>query len=619
MGSETGLSKPKNVDKRVVVPDTSVIVDGRLSEMVESGELLGAVVIVPEAVVSELEHQANQGRESGFTGLEELEKLRRLADEGKIELRFYGKRPSLEDIIKARSGAIDAIIRDVAKEVGGTLITSDKIQARIARIYGIPTILIEKKLDLRLPAIFDYFKDPEIMSIHLKENCKPLAKKGRPGKWKLVVLEDKVYTEDELEEIAVQIVEYARKSKEGFLEIERRGATVVQIGNYRIAIARRPFSDGIEITIVRPTVKKRLEEYKLPQEVIQRLENYAHGILVAGPPGSGKSTFCQALAEFYLSKHKIVKTMESPRDLQVPEEITQYAPLEGSMEYTGDFILLVRPDYTIYDEVRKTKDFEIFVDLRLAGIGMIGVVHANRAIDAIQRFIGKVDIGLIPQVIDTVIFIEGGEVKKIYDVSLKVKVPTGMKDQDLARPVVEIRDFLTKELEYEIYSFGEEVVVVPIKRKIEESPVAELIKDKILQELDVPIPRSLLKVEVDNQRIYVYAPSMYIPYIVGKNGRMVEYLERVLKMPITVRPLQASRVVREIVDFSVKDTGKRLVIKVSDPGVSADDFVELRIGDESLAIVRLGRKKRITVPKTSPLYEKIRQDLKRLKLYLVEF
>src|SRR5665648_42765 len=77
--------------------------------------------------------------------------------------------------------------------------------------------------------------------------------------------------------------------------------------------------------------------------------------------------------------------MESPRDLQVRREITQYAPLDGSMRNTADILLLVRPDYTIYDEVRKSEDFHVFADLRLAGVGMIGVMHASQAIDAVQR------------------------------------------------------------------------------------------------------------------------------------------------------------------------------------------------------------------------------------------
>ena len=33
------------------------------------------------------------------------------------------------------------------------------------------------------------------------------------------------------------------------------------------------------------------------------------------------------------------------------------------------------------------------------------------------------------------------EIKTVYDLELKVKVPTGMTESDLARPVIEIRNF----------------------------------------------------------------------------------------------------------------------------------------------------------------------------------
>ena len=110
-------------------------------------------------------------------------------------------------------------------------------------------------------------------------------------------------------------------------------------------------------------------------------------------PGAGKSTFAQAVGEFLVDNDFAVKTMEKPRDLQVGPEITQYTELDGRMEKTADSLLMVRPDYTIYDEVRKTDDFEVFADMRLAGVGMIGVVHATRAIDALQRLVGRVRPG----------------------------------------------------------------------------------------------------------------------------------------------------------------------------------------------------------------------------------
>jgi ATPase len=72
--------------------------------------------------------------------------------------------------------------------------------------------------------------------------------------------------------------------------------------------------------------------------------------------------------EFYVKKNKIVKTIESPRDLLVPDEVTQYSFSYAPHSEIRDILLLSRPDYTIYDEVRNQEDFILFKDLRLTGI-----------------------------------------------------------------------------------------------------------------------------------------------------------------------------------------------------------------------------------------------------------
>ena len=138
--------------------------------------------------------------------------------------------------------------------------------------------------------------------------------------------------------------------------MEKTGAAIIQIGPMRIAIAKPPFSDGLEITAVRPVAKVSFDSYRHNAMLKTRLKESQRGILIAGPPGSGKSTFAAGVAEYLLSCNYVVKTLESSRDLQRPPETTQYAPLEGSMEASADILLLVRPDYTIYDEVRKTCD-----------------------------------------------------------------------------------------------------------------------------------------------------------------------------------------------------------------------------------------------------------------------
>jgi len=115
------------------------------------------------------------------------------------------------------------------------------------------------------------------------------------------------------------------EAEDGFIEIERAGSTIVQLGKFRIVITRPPFSDGWEITAVRPVKHLTLDDYKLSEKLLKRLEKQAEGILISGAPGMGKSTFAAALTEYYADKGKIVKTVEAPRDLVLPDKVTQYA------------------------------------------------------------------------------------------------------------------------------------------------------------------------------------------------------------------------------------------------------------------------------------------------------
>ncbi|MFX1391619.1 MAG: ATPase, T2SS/T4P/T4SS family [Promethearchaeota archaeon] len=496
--------------------DTSVIFNAQILNLIEDGELGEKPdIYISNVVIAEVEYRTNIQKEIGFLGLNVLKHLRKLNDEGIITLHIIGKRPTREEIKMAPGGELDALIRELALKSGATLITSDRIQGDVGVFEGLDVFFTWEKKTLREKEplslkLLEYF-DKNTMSVHLKRNLPPYAKKGAPGDWHLEKIIMEPLSPQMIEDLALEVIENVREDEHSFIEIEREGAVVAQLREFRIVITRPPFSNDVEITATRPLVSLELSDYSIDERLQKRLKK-AEGILVAGSPGAGKSTFSAALANYYLKQEKVIKTLESVRDLQVRPEITQYTKLEGSLENSADILLLVRPDFTIFDEVRTTKDFEIYSDFRLSGVGMVGVVHSSSAIDAIQRFIGRIELGMLPSIIDTIIFIKGGDISTVYVLKMTVKVPHGFRDKDLARPVVEVRDFKNDRLEFEIYNFGNDVVVNPIKsaysNRSRELSRSNTQKDRRI-ELDVELKKDRVRLKAapkfSSQNIIIYS------------------------------------------------------------------------------------------------------------------
>ena len=587
-----------------IIPDTSAVIIGAISEIIEKEDLDYPEIIVPEAVVCELEHQANANRSEGHKGLKELQKLQRMQYEGELAIDFKGKRPTNYDIKYAKSGEIDSIIRDLARSEMGTLLTNDKVQAETAKAQGIPVYYFEQKYVEKELSIERFF-DENTMSVHLKENVCPMAKKGTPGHIDFVKLDEKPYTYSQLHEIVDEILDKAKSDSKTYLESSKEGSFVVQSREYRISIAYPPFSEGLEITVVRPVANISLDEYHLSDKLLERIRTNAEGILISGSPGAGKSTFVQAIAKYYSSKlNKIVKTMESPRDLQLPDDITQYSPLEGSMENTADVLLLVRPDYTIYDELRKNTDFSIFADMRLAGVGMIGVVHATRPIDAIQRTASRVELGVIPSIVDTSIYIENGKVTHVYETKMTVKVPTGMKEADLARPVIEVRDFETGDLKNEIYTYGEQTIVMDMdlvngtgQDETHKSAVDKIAEKEILRKIKKILPKKA-KVDVEvisPNRANIYIPEEFIPKIIGKNGKRIAEIEESIGISLGVEIIDEKPVNKAPFEIDITHTRKQLILELGKDN-GRENF-DIYINGEYLLTATTSKKGEIKIKK----------------------
>ena len=258
---------------------------------------------------------------------------------------------------------------------------------------------------------------------------------------------------ESLQEEILTLVDENRDRSDCFLEIDRKGCQVVQLGDLRISCAWPPFADAREITIVRPVAKLSLGDYEIDPKLISRLSDHHRGVFICGRPGSGKTTLAQAIAE-YLDEDvgAMVKTMEAPRDLQLANRITQYAPLEGDLEKTAEIIFLVRPDFVIFDEVRRAGISKYLQTSDLL-VGLLGVTHANSALEAIQRLIGKVELGLVSQVLDTILHVEAGQIQQVLELRMTVKPPSGMQEE-LARPVIEVVEFPSGKITHEMFAFG---------------------------------------------------------------------------------------------------------------------------------------------------------------------
>ena len=582
-----------------IVADTSVIINGNLISQIESGAIRDFEVIIPQYVFDELQSQASKKKEEGFIGLERIGKLKSLSGRYGLKVIVSGSHPSSDDVKLAGSGRIDSLIVDMARQNDAILYTSDRLQHLLAQAEGIDTVFLKSEIKKESLEFLKFF-DSETMSIHLKENQCPLAKKGKPGAFQLTKIADDVLTRDYLEMISSQILEVANISDSTTLEISKTGASVVQHDDYRIAITYPPFSESFEITIVHPIVTLSLDDYDISEKLMGRFSDSAEGIVISGAPGSGKSTLASGLANFYHHKGKIVKTFESPRDLQVESGVTQYGKLDGSFDNAADILLLVRPDYTIFDEVRRKEDFGTFADLRLTGVGMVGVVHASSPLDAIQRFIGKIELGIIPNILDTVVFVKDGAIQKVYDLELKVKVPTGMTESDLARPVIEIRDFEDDALEHEIYTFGEENVIVPVGKKVDRVGIEKLAEDKIKETFKRYDPRVEVEILSDN-RVKVLVGEQYIASIIGRGGSNISELEKFLKVHIDVvekNPEEFSPT-SDGIPFSFSESKTSLLLLVDRDYTSM--HADILVNDKFVSSVRIGKKGQIKIPRRSEI------------------
>ena len=122
-------------DRRYKILDTSVIIDGRIADICETGFLEGTLLI-PVFVLEELQHIADSAdslkRVRGRRGLDILQKIRK---ESRMKVEIT--EADFEDIAE-----VDSKLLQLAQEVGGKIITNDFNLNKVAQLRSVDVLNI---------------------------------------------------------------------------------------------------------------------------------------------------------------------------------------------------------------------------------------------------------------------------------------------------------------------------------------------------------------------------------------------------------------------------------------------------------------------------------------------
>jgi len=126
--------------------DTSVIIDGRIADICETGFLEGPFII-PQFILRELQHIADAPdplkRNRGRRGLDILNRLQKQSD---LEVRI-----SDQDFPKLQE--VDAKLIELAKRINGRIITNDFNLNKVAELLGLTVLNINQLTNALKPVV----------------------------------------------------------------------------------------------------------------------------------------------------------------------------------------------------------------------------------------------------------------------------------------------------------------------------------------------------------------------------------------------------------------------------------------------------------------------------------
>ncbi|MFC5713766.1 PIN/TRAM domain-containing protein [Thalassorhabdus alkalitolerans] len=142
---EDSEEQPSDLSK-VKILDTSVIIDGRIADICQTGFLEG-VLVIPEFVLEELQHIADSSdvlkRNRGRRGLDILNKIQK---ELSSEVHIY--EGDFEDIQE-----VDSKLVKLAKVMNGMVVTNDFNLNKVCEFQGVPVLNINDLANAVKPVV----------------------------------------------------------------------------------------------------------------------------------------------------------------------------------------------------------------------------------------------------------------------------------------------------------------------------------------------------------------------------------------------------------------------------------------------------------------------------------
>jgi uncharacterized protein YacL len=141
-----GLFSDKTVKPDYKILDTSVIIDGRIADVAETGFLSGTLV-VPDFILRELQQVADSPdsskRQRGRRGLDMLQRLR---NNSKLDVQIIEA-----DIPKVKE--VDLKLIELAKELKAVIVTNDFNLNKISQLHGVQVLNINELANALKPVV----------------------------------------------------------------------------------------------------------------------------------------------------------------------------------------------------------------------------------------------------------------------------------------------------------------------------------------------------------------------------------------------------------------------------------------------------------------------------------